>query len=202
MKVQALQTLSWVLLLALVAAFSVLVVPVYSEERVRTVLLGIYAGLAGLTVLSAACTMGIDPADQGLLEARRQRTALAAAGAVASAAHGDGGNQNERGDDDDDDDDDDDVDGGHRGDGGDVDNDASQAEAGERPTGTNGTARARLTTTGSGVVNRSNSTDATVFCYVCHVHVDESSIHCRMCNKCVQNFDHHCAWLGQWYVPK
>jgi len=34
------------------------------------------------------------------------------------------------------------------------------------------------------------------FCWVCQVHCDKSSKHCRFCEKCVDGFDHHCQWLN------
>lgn len=30
------------------------------------------------------------------------------------------------------------------------------------------------------------------FCAVCNSHVIEDSKHCKMCNRCTKNFDHHC----------
>lgn len=38
--------------------------------------------------------------------------------------------------------------------------------------------------------------DDTIYCYLCEVHVHESSKHCRICGKCVERFDHHCRWLN------
>ena len=31
-------------------------------------------------------------------------------------------------------------------------------------------------------------------CYYCQVRVGKRSKHCRACNKCVSDFDHHCIW--------
>ena len=36
----------------------------------------------------------------------------------------------------------------------------------------------------------------TKFCWVCGTDVHASSMHCKFCNKCVTNFDHHCHWLN------
>jgi len=34
------------------------------------------------------------------------------------------------------------------------------------------------------------------WCPFCVEHVDATSKHCRLCDKCVQDFDHHCKWLN------
>ena len=43
---------------------------------------------------------------------------------------------------------------------------------------------------------REENDDATKFCWICGIHVHESSMHCKFCNKCVENFDHHCSYLN------
>mmetsp|Transcript_3486 Transcript_3486/g.8675 ORF Transcript_3486/g.8675 Transcript_3486/m.8675 type:complete len:332 (+) Transcript_3486:86-1081(+) len=34
------------------------------------------------------------------------------------------------------------------------------------------------------------------FCNTCCAHVRHNSKHCRVCNKCVHGFDHHCIWFN------
>ncbi|CAM9199982.1 unnamed protein product [Discosporangium mesarthrocarpum] len=34
------------------------------------------------------------------------------------------------------------------------------------------------------------------FCFLCQLHVNKGSRHCRYCDKCVDRFDHHCKWLN------
>jgi hypothetical protein len=29
-------------------------------------------------------------------------------------------------------------------------------------------------------------------CWICDIQVGEKSMHCKFCNKCVDQFDHHC----------
>ncbi|KAI8998372.1 DHHC palmitoyltransferase-domain-containing protein [Gaertneriomyces semiglobifer] len=36
----------------------------------------------------------------------------------------------------------------------------------------------------------------TGWCNICCVNVKHGTKHCKMCNKCVEGFDHHCVWLG------
>jgi len=36
----------------------------------------------------------------------------------------------------------------------------------------------------------------TGICRVCRVKPEEGTWHCKRCNKCVQNHDHHCRWLN------
>ena len=40
------------------------------------------------------------------------------------------------------------------------------------------------------------SSEPKIYCYLCEIHVFESSKHCRFCKKCVHRFDHHCKWLN------
>jgi palmitoyltransferase len=35
-----------------------------------------------------------------------------------------------------------------------------------------------------------------LYCYRCERHVKETSKHCTICCKCVDDFDHHCIWLN------
>ena len=34
------------------------------------------------------------------------------------------------------------------------------------------------------------------FCSTCHIFRGPSVSHCKKCDNCVENFDHHCPWLG------
>ena len=34
------------------------------------------------------------------------------------------------------------------------------------------------------------------FCNTCHIFRGVGVSHCKKCNNCVENFDHHCPWLG------
>lgn len=34
------------------------------------------------------------------------------------------------------------------------------------------------------------------YCYLCQVGVRRRSKHCKVCRKCVDEFDHHCVWLN------
>ncbi|XP_045081907.1 palmitoyltransferase ZDHHC11-like [Coregonus clupeaformis] len=33
-------------------------------------------------------------------------------------------------------------------------------------------------------------------CYLCKINVDPKVKHCGVCNKCIEDFDHHCKWLN------
>ena len=34
------------------------------------------------------------------------------------------------------------------------------------------------------------------FCEYCDSYCQQKSKHCRVCNRCVDNFDHHCIWIN------
>ena len=34
------------------------------------------------------------------------------------------------------------------------------------------------------------------YCSECHIYRPLRAIHCRVCNHCVERYDHHCPWLG------
>ena len=43
---------------------------------------------------------------------------------------------------------------------------------------------------------RSNNEDVANFCPYCLVKKTYRSLHCLICQKCVDEFDHHCFWVG------
>ena len=44
--------------------------------------------------------------------------------------------------------------------------------------------------------NPSENTRYFHFCHVCELLQNPRSKHCKLCNRCVQEFDHHCTWLN------
>ena len=35
------------------------------------------------------------------------------------------------------------------------------------------------------------------FCLNCQIQKDYGTVHCFICNKCIEGFDHHCFWLNK-----
>ncbi|KAL7520875.1 hypothetical protein ACHAWX_005570 [Stephanocyclus meneghinianus] len=61
--------------------------------------------------------------------------------------------------------------------------------------GTNGTSVSRNQSL-SNEVYAEPEAGPTKFCWVCGIDVNEASMHCKFCDKCVASFDHHCHWLN------
>jgi hypothetical protein len=38
------------------------------------------------------------------------------------------------------------------------------------------------------------------YCDLCSVYQPPDAVHCPDCNVCIEGYDHHCPWMGQWYV--
>lgn len=38
------------------------------------------------------------------------------------------------------------------------------------------------------------------YCDLCSVYQPPDAVHCPECNVCIEGYDHHCPWMGQWYV--
>lgn len=41
-----------------------------------------------------------------------------------------------------------------------------------------------------------NPRDYPFFCDICRTHVKKGTKHCRACNRCAEEFDHHCNWVN------
>jgi len=47
-----------------------------------------------------------------------------------------------------------------------------------------------------GVMTAQDSQDSVVMCTTCEIPRVVGSHHCRICGKCIANFDHHCVWIN------
>ncbi len=52
------------------------------------------------------------------------------------------------------------------------------------------------------LLNDENCGDLTKYCYKCYVKKTITSKHCIICNKCYEDFDHHCFWINQCIAGK
>lgn len=48
-------------------------------------------------------------------------------------------------------------------------------------------------------INVENKKDKFLFCAICKIYVDKKSktVHCSKCGLCVEEFNHHCGWIGK-----
>ena len=52
------------------------------------------------------------------------------------------------------------------------------------------------------LLNNEDCGDLTKYCYKCYVKKTITSKHCIVCNKCYEDFDHHCYWINKCVAGK